>query len=109
MFREICRCLPWVVKNYKLDELLTVPQLRRNISNMIRENADVQTPDVINLLVYKGREELEMVILQHKQRHHLLAKYVLPFEHPQQHQQPKGSKFLQDFYAGNTTYGYAGH
>lgn len=65
-FREVARTLPWVLKNYKLEEFTSVPQLRRVVADMFRQHSQVTTPDVINLLVYKGREELEMVLLQHK-------------------------------------------
>ncbi len=100
-FKEVCRLLPWVVHNYKLDELLTVQQLRKNVAQAFRQNAHVTTPEVIDLLVYKGREELELVALQHKQRHHLIAKYVAPFELKSKATKPVGSPFLEAFYTGN--------
>ena len=34
-------------------------------------------PRVVDVLIYKGREELESIVLQHKQRHHLVGAYVL--------------------------------
>lgn len=39
---QVCRCLPWVVDNYRLDELTTVPELRRNLAAMFRKYTDVQ-------------------------------------------------------------------
>lgn len=39
---QVCRCLPWVVDNYRLDELTTVPELRRNLAGMFRKYTDVQ-------------------------------------------------------------------
>ena len=57
---QVCRCLPWVLKNYRLEELTSVGELRRNVSSMFRKYADVSTPEVVDLLVYKGREELEV-------------------------------------------------
>lgn len=97
-FLEVCRCLPWVVKNYKLDELITVPQLRRNINDMFRQYSSITNPQVVDILVYKGREELEMVLLQHKQRHHLITKYVA---HVYKDKPSGKSKFLDDFYKSN--------
>lgn len=68
--------LPWVVRNYKLEELTTVRQLRENVAKLFRKQAHVTNPQVVDILVYKGREELEMVVLQHKQRHHLVDAYI---------------------------------
>ena len=39
---QVCRCLPWAVDNYRLDELTTVPELRRNLAAMFRKYTDVQ-------------------------------------------------------------------
>lgn len=75
-FREVCRVLPWVVSNYKLDELSSVRELRRNIALLFRKHSHVTAPGVVDILIYKGREELEMVVLQHKQRHHIITDYV---------------------------------
>jgi NADH dehydrogenase (ubiquinone) 1 alpha subcomplex subunit 6 len=65
----------------------------------------VATPQVVDLLVYKGREELEMVLLNHKQRHHLVAQYVrLPETRVAAEALPGGgpppSAFLEAFYRG---------
>ncbi|KAL3144868.1 hypothetical protein ABBQ38_001968 [Trebouxia sp. C0009 RCD-2024] len=82
-FREVCRILPWVVSNYKLDELIGVRELRRNIAQQFQQHAKVTSPQVIvhpsgtvcslvskytqyspmqvvDILIYKGREELEV-------------------------------------------------
>ncbi len=56
---QVARCAPWVVQNYKLEELTTVPELRKNIAILFRKHADVSTPEVIDLLIYTGRGELE--------------------------------------------------
>lgn len=57
---QVARCIPWTIHNYHLEELITVPELRRNIAALFRKYADVQSPEVIDLLVYKGRGELEV-------------------------------------------------
>lgn len=100
-FKEVCRCIPWVIQNYKLDELLTVQQLRRNVAAAFRQHAHVSTPEVIDLMVFKAREELELVLQQHKQRHHLIAKYVAPYERTMKPVKPVGTPFLESFYASN--------
>lgn len=56
----MCRTLPWVVHNYKLEELTTVSQLRRNVNRLFRQYEEVKTPEAVDLLIYKGREELEV-------------------------------------------------
>lgn len=35
-------------------------ELRRNLASMFRKYSDVSAPEVIDLLIYKGREELEV-------------------------------------------------
>ncbi|KAK9825055.1 hypothetical protein WJX74_004669 [Apatococcus lobatus] len=103
-FREVCRLLPWTVNNYKLNELITVKELRSNVHALFRQNSHVTNPGVIDVMIYKGREELEMVSLQHKQRHHLITEYVArPQELKRQlASNPQGSrsKFLESFYSG---------
>jgi NADH dehydrogenase (ubiquinone) 1 alpha subcomplex subunit 6 len=100
LFREVARCLPWVVNNYKLEEITSVQELRRNCAKLFKLNANLRNPGTVDVLVYKGREELEMVLLQHKQRHHLIADYLTK---PQQllKRQNQDSPFLQTFFAGN--------
>ena len=38
--------LPWVVSNYKLDELSSVQELRRNIALLFRKHSHVTAPGV---------------------------------------------------------------
>ena len=42
----MCRVLPWVVSNYKLDELSSVQELRRNIALLFRKHSHVTAPGV---------------------------------------------------------------
>ncbi|KAL6784531.1 NUOB14 [Auxenochlorella protothecoides x Auxenochlorella symbiontica] len=101
-FREVCRTLPWIVHNYKLEELTTVSQLRRNVNQLFRRFEEVKTPEAVDLLIYKGREELEMIIMQHKQRHHLIDKYVgLPATTEPKPKPDNLSPFLAQFYLSN--------
>ncbi len=76
---QVCRFVPWAVKNYRLDELTTPAELRSHIAAAFRARGPGLAgadPRVIDLLIYKGREELESVVLQHKQRHHLIGDYI---------------------------------
>lgn len=57
---QVCRALPWVRHTYKLEELTTVPELRRVVNQLFRQNADVKDQEVVDLLIYKGREELQV-------------------------------------------------
>ncbi|KAK2080296.1 hypothetical protein QBZ16_000149 [Prototheca wickerhamii] len=101
-FREICRTLPWVIQTYKLEELTTLSDLRHNINQMFRQYSEVKSPEAVDLLIYKGREELEMIIMQHKQRHHLIDKYVgLPATTEPQAPRADVSPFLANFYLSN--------
>jgi len=68
---------------------------------MFRQYESVKSAESVDLLIYKGREELEMILMQHKQRHHLIAKYV---KNPalEKIDKPSGmSPFLEAFYRGN--------
>ena len=35
---------------------------------------------VVDMLIFKGREELETYLLRHKQRHHLITEYAEPYQ-----------------------------
>ena len=67
---QVCRFVPWAVKNYRLDELTTPAELRSHIAALFRARGASlgpgADPRVTDLLIYKGREELESVVLQHK-------------------------------------------
>ncbi|KAK9804497.1 hypothetical protein WJX73_010814 [Symbiochloris irregularis] len=107
-FREVCRILPWTMQNYKLDELTTLSALRRNVSLFFRQHAHVTEPRVVDVLIYKGREELEATYLQHKQRHHLIQDYVVKPEQMRaagvREQNRKTSAFLDNFYRNMPTH-----
>lgn len=68
--------MPYIVKQYNLQELTTVAELRGNLGKVFRKYENVQKPEVVDLLIYKGREELESILMQHKQRHHLISQYL---------------------------------
>ncbi len=43
---QVCRWLPWTVRNYKLDELTDVPTLRSNVAYLFRKGAHIEDPKV---------------------------------------------------------------
>lgn len=89
---------------YNLDEVATISQLRSTIAAEIRKNAHVTDPKVIDMLLFKGMEELNNVVEHAKQRHHIVGQYVVG---PQGLVQDLGTKdkglsdFLKNFYNGN--------
>lgn len=98
---QVARCLPYILKTYKLEELTTVSELRSNVAKLFRQYENVEKSEAIDLLVYKGREELEMILMQHKQRHHLIDRYIKnpaveKVEKPQRY-----SAFLENFFVSN--------
>lgn len=90
-----------MVKNYKLEELTSVGELRSNLAKMFRQYEHVQSSEAVDLLIYKGREELEMILMQHKQRHHLIAKYVKNPALETMNKESGQSPFLEAFYKSN--------
>ena len=75
--KQLCRFGPWAVKNYRLEDMTTPAEIRRNVAALFKARPPVADPRVVDVLIYKGREELESIVLQHKQRHHLVGEYVL--------------------------------
>lgn len=99
-YREVARCLPTIMKQYKLGELTTLAEMRRNVSDLMRKNSAVRDPSAVDILIYKGREELEMILMNHKQRHHLISQFV---RNPAKERVEKisgMSPFLEAFYQG---------
>ncbi|CAL9133229.1 unnamed protein product [Musa textilis] len=88
-----CRSLPAVMEIYNLDDIVTVSQLRSTVSAEIRKNAHIANPkvfpstsnqfcydilkQVIDLLLFKGTEELSNIVTHSKQSHHLIGQYVV--------------------------------
>ncbi|CAM8975413.1 hypothetical protein QQ045_028355 [Rhodiola kirilowii] len=103
-FRTACRSLPHVMKIYYLDDVVTLSQLRATVASEIRKNANVTNPKVIDLLVFKGMEELSNIVAQAKQRHHVIGQYVVGRQGLVQEKGTKDqgiSDFLKKFYQSN--------
>ena len=84
---------------YKLDELITTGTLKHNLKNMFRQNSRFTDGDMIQVMIHKGNEELQLILRMHKQRHHVITKYV-DFHDPFKVKQPP-SGFLAQFFASN--------
>ncbi|RDX74192.1 NADH dehydrogenase [ubiquinone] 1 alpha subcomplex subunit 6 [Mucuna pruriens] len=101
-FRTACRSLPSVMEIYNLHDVVSVSQLRSTIASQIRKNIHVTDPKVIDMLLFKGMEELMNVVNHSKQRHHIIGQYVVGKQ-----VQDSGTKdqaistFLKNFYNGN--------
>ncbi|XP_015894726.2 NADH dehydrogenase [ubiquinone] 1 alpha subcomplex subunit 6 [Ziziphus jujuba] len=103
-FREACRSIPSVIDMYNLDDVVTVSRLRSTIASEIRKNSHITDPKVIDMLLFKGTEELNNVLEHAKQRHHLIGQYVVGRQGLIQDIGTKDqgiSNFLKNFYTSN--------
>ncbi|KAJ9190543.1 hypothetical protein P3X46_001730 [Hevea brasiliensis] len=103
-FRTACRSIPQIVEIYNLQDVVTVSQLRSTIASEIRKNSNITNPKVIDLLLFKGTEELSNITEHAKQRHHLIGQYVVGQQGLVQDLDTKDqgiSEFLKNFYKSN--------
>ncbi|WMV08516.1 hypothetical protein MTR67_001901 [Solanum verrucosum] len=76
-FRMCCRSIPHVMEIYNLHDVVSPSQLRYAAAAEVRKNANVTNPKVIDMLLFKGMEELMNIVNQSKQRHHIVGQYVV--------------------------------
>ncbi|KAL2898196.1 NADH dehydrogenase [ubiquinone] 1 alpha subcomplex subunit 6 [Bienertia sinuspersici] len=103
-FKLASRSLPTVMDIYNLEDVATISQLRSTISAEIRKNAHIKDPKVIDMLIFKGMEELENIVEHSKQRHHIIGQYVVGRQGLVQETGAKDqglSPFLKNFYKSN--------
>mmetsp|Transcript_5577 Transcript_5577/g.25120 ORF Transcript_5577/g.25120 Transcript_5577/m.25120 type:complete len:145 (-) Transcript_5577:141-575(-) len=104
-FRDVCRQVPWAMREFFLEEVTTTAKFRSQLANEWRRH---QTDDgrVIDVMLFKGSQELVTVLAHHFQRHHLITKYVAPESNAIVRKSLTGkpqSKFLSSFLDGNAT------
>ncbi|GAB4827764.1 hypothetical protein Ancab_034650 [Ancistrocladus abbreviatus] len=103
-FKTACRSLPSIMEIYNLHDVVTVSQLRSTVASEIRKNAHIDNHKVIDLLLFKGMEELGNIVEHAKQRHHILGQYVVGRQGLVQDLGTKDqgiSPFLKNFYETN--------
>jgi len=92
------------MRQFGLEELVTPSLLRHNLHAAFRRHADVRGEAAIRTLIAKGRIELEECERNFKQRHHVLADWVVGPERAQERaretllaERAAGSPFLAAF------------
>jgi hypothetical protein len=68
---QLAREIPWIMKNYQLEEITTRPVLRRQLADHFRR-VKTDNPKVIDVLLFKGQAEAHEVLAHYTQRHHLV-------------------------------------
>lgn len=101
---EVCRCVPFIQKAMKLEEIVSVRDIRGVVKEKFKEYKDVKDQRVIDLLIFKGRQELETYLTLHKNRHHAITEYLDPVilkKRGHIPHQPQHSAFMDSFLAGS--------
>lgn len=88
------------MRRYNLDEIIALDELRSKVAGEWRKHSEVTNPkvfsknsspkgfiaihshqvlfsQVIDLLVFKGQEELENLVSHSKQRHHVISRWIV--------------------------------
>mmetsp|Transcript_16152 Transcript_16152/g.48179 ORF Transcript_16152/g.48179 Transcript_16152/m.48179 type:complete len:115 (+) Transcript_16152:206-550(+) len=77
LFRDACRNVPTVLTLFDVD--MTTREARGIVKDMFRANSHVRDPRTIEILVHKGRNELQEAMLQYKTKAQVM--YLLEPRH----------------------------
>ncbi|XP_041033607.1 NADH dehydrogenase [ubiquinone] 1 alpha subcomplex subunit 6 [Carcharodon carcharias] len=92
LYRAWYREVPNTIQKFYLD--ITVKQGRDKVREMFMKNAHVTDPRIIDLLVIKGKMDLEETIKVWKQRTHIMRYF-------HETETPRPTDFLSRFYEGH--------
>ncbi|XP_043535919.1 NADH dehydrogenase [ubiquinone] 1 alpha subcomplex subunit 6 [Chiloscyllium plagiosum] len=92
LYRAWYREVPNTIQKFHLD--ISVKQGRDKVREMFMKNAHVTDPRVIDLLVIKGKMDLEETIKVWKQRTHIMRYF-------HETETPRPTDFLSRFYTGH--------
>eukprot|EP00698_Gefionella_okellyi_P009173 TRINITY_DN2313_c0_g1_i1.p1 TRINITY_DN2313_c0_g1~~TRINITY_DN2313_c0_g1_i1.p1 ORF type:complete len:134 (-),score=23.64 TRINITY_DN2313_c0_g1_i1:176-523(-) len=92
LYRAWSRSIPAIRKQYDIDEV-SVPEARARLREEFAKHAAVKDAAVIDMLCFKGSQELQETQQLWKQKLHLMEYFET--------NKPKASDFLTRFYAGN--------
>ncbi|KAJ3254299.1 NADH dehydrogenase 1 alpha subcomplex subunit 6 ndufa6 [Boothiomyces macroporosus] len=93
LYKQWLRSAPAIVDIYQLD--ITSAAIRRRVRQEFETNRYVRDSQVIDILLFKGRVELEETLNHWKQKTH-----VMRFFPNDEYAQPKPVDFLNKFYDG---------
>ncbi|XP_072030029.1 NADH dehydrogenase [ubiquinone] 1 alpha subcomplex subunit 6-like [Amphiura filiformis] len=91
LYKAWYREVPHAVRNFQLD--ISVKQGRDKVREMFEKNAHIKDLRTIDLLVIKGKQELEETIYIWKQVSHLMRYF-------KESEKPLKTDFLSKFYEG---------
>ncbi|XP_048377131.1 NADH dehydrogenase [ubiquinone] 1 alpha subcomplex subunit 6 [Stegostoma tigrinum] len=92
LYRAWYREVPNTIQKFHLD--ISVKQGRDKVREMFMKNAHVTDPRIIDLLVIKGKLDLEETIKVWKQRTHIMRYF-------HETETPRPTDFLSRFYTGH--------